>query len=90
MARAAVVLFSVCLLLSGSAVAQETPTVDFDEDGEVGFSDFILFARGFGKTDQDAGFDARLDLNDNGEVDFQDFILFAQQFGGSTPPADAG
>lgn len=89
MARAAVVLFSVCLLLSGSAVAQETPAVDFDEDGEVGFSDFILFARGFGKTDQDAGFDARLDLNDNGEVDFQDFILFAEQFGGSTPPADA-
>ena len=88
MARAAVVLFSVCLLLSGSAVAQETPTVDFDEDGEVGFSDFILFARGFGKTDQDAGFDARLDLNDNGEVDFQDFILFAQQFGGSTPAED--
>lgn len=89
MTRVALVLLSVCLLLSGSAVAQETPSVDFDEDGEVGFSDFLIFARGFGNTDQDAGFDARLDLNGNGEVDFQDLILFAQQFGGSTPPEDA-
>ncbi len=88
MTRVALVLFSVCLLLSSSGVAQEAPSVDFDEDGEVGFTDFIIFARGFGKTDQDAGFDARLDLNGNGEVDFQDFILFARGFGVPEPPTD--
>ena len=89
MTRVALILFSICLLLSSSGVAQEAPSVDFDEDGEVGFTDFIIFARGFGKTDQDAGFDARLDLNGNGEVDFQDFILFARGFGVPEPPEDA-
>ena len=88
MTRVALILFSICLLLSSSGVAQEAPSVDFDEDGEVGFTDFIIFARGFGKTDQDAGFDARLDLNGNGEVDFQDFLLFARGFGVPEPPTD--
>ena len=85
MVRAALVFFSVCLLLSSSATAQESSPVDFNGDGEVNFADFIAFARGFGKTDRDADFDARLDLNNNGEVDFQDFVLFARQFGVSSP-----
>ncbi|MDE3000500.1 MAG: hypothetical protein OXU79_15620 [Gemmatimonadota bacterium] len=89
MVRFALVFFCVCFMLSGSAAAQETPAADFDEDGEVGFQDFLIFARGFGRTNQDADFDARLDLNDNGAVDFQDFVLFARHFGGSTPPEDA-
>ena len=85
MIKAAFVVFGVCLLLNSSATAQESSPVDFNGDGEVNFADFIAFARGFGKTDQDADFDARLDLNNNGEVDFQDFVLFARQFGGSSP-----
>ena len=89
MVRFALVLFCVCFAMNGSAAAQETTPADFDGDGEVNFSDFLIFARGFGRTDQDADFDARLDLNDNGAVDFQDFLLFARQFGGSTPPEDA-
>ena len=89
MIKAAFVVFGVCLLLNSSATAQESSPVDFNGDGEVNFADFIAFARGFGKTDQDADFDARLDLNNNGEVDFQDFVLFARQFGVSTPSEDA-
>lgn len=89
MVRLALVLLGVCLAMNGSAAAQETSPADFDGDGEVGFADFIIFARGFGSADQDPDFDARLDLNDNGAVDFQDFILFARQFGGSKPPDDA-
>lgn len=89
MVRFALVLFCVCFAMNGSAAAQETTPADFDGDGEVNFSDFLIFARGFGRTDQDADFDARLDLNDSGAVDFQDFLLFAEQFGGSTPPEDA-
>ena len=89
MVRFALVLFCVCFAMNGNAAAQETTPADFDGDGEVNFSDFLIFARGFGRTDQDADFDARLDLNDSGAVDFQDFLLFARQFGGSTPPEDA-
>ena len=88
MVRFALVLFCVCFAMNGNASAQETTPADFDGDGEVNFSDFLVFARGFGRTDQDADFDARLDLNDNGAVDFQDFLLFARQFGGSTPTED--
>ena len=91
MSKGSLVLFGICLsLLASSGVhAQETSPVDFNGDGEVNFADFIAFAQGFGKTDQDADFDARLDLNGNGEVDFQDFVLFARQFGVSTPSEDA-
>ena len=89
MVRAALVVSGVCLLMSSAVTAQETSPVDFNEDGEVNFADFIAFARGFGKTDRDTDFDARLDLNGNGEVDFQDFVHFARQFGVSAPPEDA-
>ncbi len=87
MSKGSLMLFGICLslLLSSGVHAQESSPVDFNGDGEVNFADFIAFARGFGKTDQDADFDVRLDLNNNGEVDFQDFVLFARQFGGSSP-----
>ena len=48
---------------------------DFDNDGEVGFSDFFLLAEHFG------GSDPRFDLDGNGSVDFTDFFLFAEHFG---------
>ena len=51
------------------------PAPDFDGDGEVGFSDFFLFAEHFGGTDP------RFDLDASGSVDFPDFFLFAEHFG---------
>ena len=48
---------------------------DFDGDGEVGFSDFFVFAEAFG------GGDPRFDLDGSGTVDFADFFLFAEHFG---------
>ncbi len=56
-----------------SAIAKANP--DFDLDGEIGFSDFFLFAEAFG------GSDPRFDLDADGEVDFADFFLFAESFG---------
>ena len=56
-----------------TAAAKANP--DFDGDGEVGFSDFFLFAEAFG------GSDPRFDLDGSGEVDFTDFFLFAENFG---------
>jgi hypothetical protein len=48
---------------------------DFNRDGEVSFSDFILFVQAYGSTD------ARFDLDTNGQVDFADFIIFANLYG---------
>ncbi len=56
-----------------TATAKASP--DFDEDGEVGFADFFLFAEAFG------GSDPRFDLDGSGSVDFADFFLFAEHFG---------
>ena len=56
-----------------TASAKATP--DFDDDGEVGFADFFLFAEHFG------GSDPRFDLDGSGAVDFADFFLFAEHFG---------
>ena len=47
---------------------------DFDGDGEIGFSDFFLFADAFG------GSDPRFDLDGSGSVDFADFFLLADYF----------
>jgi len=56
----------------------ETPAMrhrgDFDEDGQVGFSDFVLFAQAFG------GMDMRFDLDGDGLVSFPDFLIFGGLF----------
>ncbi len=56
-------------------------TADFDGDGVVGFSDFLLFARSFNTAEGDAGYDARMDLNGDGTVNFPDFVSFSSAFG---------
>ena len=50
---------------------------DFDGNGSVGFTDFLMFAQAFGGTD------SRFDLDGNGSVGFTDFLMFAGQFGKS-------
>ena len=48
---------------------------DFDEDGIVGFRDFLMFALAFGSQD------STFDLDGDQHVGFRDFILFAQNYG---------
>lgn len=55
---------------------------DFNEDGAVDFSDFIIFASGFGRRQSDLEFNILLDLNGDGEIGFSDFLLFASAFTG--------
>jgi len=45
------------------------PTGDFDGDGLVAFSDFLMFAQGFGGTDP------AYDLDGDGRVAFGDFLI---------------
>jgi hypothetical protein len=44
---------------------------DFDQDGDIDLTDFLIFARAFGRTT-----DPIFDLNDNGQVTIQDFLVF--------------
>jgi hypothetical protein len=48
---------------------------DFDGSGKVDFTDFFLFADGFGGTDP------KYDLDGDGAVGFGDFFIFADNFG---------
>jgi DNA-binding beta-propeller fold protein YncE len=62
-------------------------TSDFDNDGAVGFGDFLVFVNRFGSVVGEATFEVRFDLDTNGIVNFSDFLLFADSFGTtSTPP----
>ena len=49
-------------------------TADFNGDGSIGFSDFVLFASAFGSND------LRYDLSGNGRVAFEDFVSFVAAF----------
>ena len=60
---------------------QSGPVPDFDEDGVVGFADFVQFAGRFGSSQADETFDDRFDLDGDGSVGFTDFVIFAQNFG---------
>jgi Zn-dependent M28 family amino/carboxypeptidase len=52
-------------------------SADFDGDGRVAFSDFLLFAQAFGVQ----AFDVRFDLDGDLVVGFGDFLIFASAFG---------
>ena len=82
---------------AGSALTAEIPvsadeeaTPDFNGDGKVGFSDFILFAAVFGSSRGDAGYEARYDLDGDSAIGFGDFLIFAGSFGKDVPSSDSG
>ena len=68
-----------------------TPTLDFDGDGTVGFSDFLAFSGQYGSSRGDGRYQVRYDLNSDGAIDFQDFLIFIDSFGGpGSPPGGGG
>ena len=66
--------------------AQTAADADFDDNGQVGFSDFLSFAGKFGTSRGDDGYEAKFDLDSDGQVDFSDFLAFAGFFGQSAVP----
>ena len=54
---------------------------DLDGDGDVDFSDFLIFAAAFGTSEGGAGYNAAADLDGDGTVAFSDFLIFANAFG---------
>ena len=78
-----------CLLawMSQPYTFQSSPFLDFDEDGVVGFADFLQFAGKFGAERGDEAFDVRFDLDADGAIGFPDFLIFAGNFGRASPYA---
>lgn len=67
---------------------QRERSPDFDADGAVSFTDFLLFASRFGTALGSAGHDSRYDLDEDGTVGLSDLIIFGSSFGQRTvPPA---
>ena len=64
-------------------VAEFSPTSptlvgDLDDNGEVGFSDFLILSRNFGKNPAEA---SEGDMDGDNEIDFGDFLLLSANFG---------
>ena len=72
-------------LYSQARSPQSQGSPDFDGNGTVGFSDFVLLAEAFSSARGDAGYDERFDLDGNGAVGFPDFVIFASRFGEKVP-----
>lgn len=62
------------------AVTRRPDLGDFDGDGEVGLSDFILLKQSMGQT----GDDLLADANGDGAVDLNDFSVLREHFGAKT------
>ena len=59
----------------------QTRSADLDGDGDVDFSDFLLFTASFGTSAGVPGYNAAADLDGDGTVAFSDFLIFANAFG---------
>ena len=79
------------ILRTGSEITFNTvSSPDFDGDGNVGFSDFLILASVFGSRLGDGRYNAAQDLNSDGSIDFTDFLIFAGAFGSQVPPNGGG
>ncbi len=79
------VLIGLGALYSQASLPHSAGSPDFDGNGTVGFSDFVLFAEAFGSDKGATGFDARYDLDGDGAIGFPDFVIFASRFGEKVP-----
>ncbi len=56
---------------------------DFNGDGAVNVSDYLLFVAVFGLSEGDDGFNADMDLNGDGTIGIPDFLIFVEHFSGT-------
>ena len=84
-----IVVVAVCLPVwhSISFTFQSSPFPDFDDDGVVGFADFLKFAGSFGAQQGEESYEERFDLDGDGAIGFPDFLIFAGSFGKASPSA---
>jgi hypothetical protein len=60
---------------------------DWDNDGVIGGTDFLLFSGSFGAMTGDANFNEDVDSDCDGTIGGTDFLLFSGQFSGSVGPS---
>ena len=79
----ALAIIAICLWawLPLAYTSQVRPVPDFDQNGLVDFSDFLLFVGKFGSKQGDETYEDRFDLDGNGAIDFSDFLRFVNDFG---------
>ena len=58
------------------------PSADFDGNGIVGISDFLLFVEAFGAREGQAQYDEKYDLDGDGEIGIEDFSDLRQRLRG--------
>ena len=81
------VVFAICLwaYLPLAHTSQVRPVPDFDGNGVVDISDFLLFVGKFGSKQGDETYEDRFDLDGNGTVNISDFLIFVNDFGKTSP-----
>jgi formylglycine-generating enzyme required for sulfatase activity len=75
-------VYLILICVACTAAFGQSLTIDFNDDGEVTFADFVLFAQAFGSRSE------QFDLNGSGQVDFADFVAFVKEFGSEVPPEE--
>ena len=70
-----------------TASSPSASSSDFDGDGMVGTTDFLLFAYHFGSSLGDGTYQAKYDLDGNGVIGLSDVLIFVDNFGQQVPPS---
>ena len=85
---------SQALDVSSAKISFVSPCLgDFDDNGMVGFADFVLFVSVFDTYTGDASYNGLMDMDKNGIINISDFVLFVRVFDTTCeqgPPPDGG
>ena len=73
------------LIYPQSLPSQTSSPPDFDGDGTISISDFLLFVDVFGASRGDGVYEERFDLDGNGAIGISDFLIFVDNFGKNVP-----
>ena len=66
------------------------PSSDFNGDGIVNSTDFLLFLGVFGLKREHWKYDVKYDLNSDGWIETSDFVIFVGDYGKKVPPSGGG
>ena len=69
------------VILAATGIEGSDGSADIDGNGSVGFSDFLVLASAFGKSEGQEGYVVAADINGDNTIGFGDFLILAAQFG---------
>ena len=74
-------LTPLTVILVATGIEGSDGSADIDGNGSVGFSDFLVLASAFGKSEGQEGYVVAADINGDNTIGFGDFLILAAQFG---------